>query len=42
MYHLQVPLGKLELEKFQGRGVEIFSGGVETFFWGEGGGVEKF
>ena len=43
MYHLQVPLGKLEVEKFQGGGgVEIFFGrgcdffrdGVK-FFWGE-------
>ena len=50
MYHLQVPLGKLEVEKFQGGGGgrdffgrgcgEIFSGGVKIFFWG--GGVEKF
>ena len=46
MYHLQVPLGKLEVEKFQGGGVEIFSGcgetfseGVQIFFWGGG---EKF
>ena len=42
MYHLQVPLGKLEVEKFQ---VEIFSGGVAIFF-GMGldffGGVEIF
>ena len=47
MYHLQVPLGKLEVEKFQGGGggveifsgeVAIFSGGVEIF----SGGVEIF
>ena len=46
MYHLQVPLGKLEVEKFQGGGGcdffsewgEIFSGGVEIF----SGGVEIF
>ena len=31
MYHLQVPLGKLEVEKFQGGGG---GGGVENFFLG--------
>ena len=50
MYHLQVPLGKVEVENFQGGGggveifsggVENFSGGVEIFFFGGGGGVEK-
>ena len=36
MYHLQVPLDKLEVEKFQEGGVEIFSGGVAVrFFRGE-------
>ena len=40
MYHLQVPLGKMGVEKFQGGGggVEIFLGGVTIF----SGGVEIF
>ena len=48
MYHLQVPLGKMGVEKFQGGGgggVEIFLGGVAIFSGGVqifSGGVEIF
>ena len=46
MYHLQVPLGKFEVEKFQGGGCSDFFGRGCDFFWGWGkifsGGVEIF
>ena len=46
MYHLQVPLGKLEVEKFQGGGgLRFFREGLRFFSgWGEiySGGVEIF
>ena len=36
MYHLQVPLGKLEVEKFQGGGLRFFREGLRYFSgWGE-------